>query len=366
MRSGDDGIWLEIGWDKNRKRIEALQDRIGVREIETAAWATAATPDAVRHFALGIGDANLRWLGQGGMHAVPPSFFYAAGPRINATRCPAADGWQWTHAAWRWHAPLAIGQAIVATSWVEAIDEALLPGGGGIHTVRHRAEFHAADGALLAEVETRETSCPIGVGYVPPAAGPPFAPWHLDDLVDIYSVYAAEAPRIAPRSFDEVAVGDTLPTLAKGPIGASATIAYLQGIGGLAVADRLAWQAAQARPYEMTDNVAGVPETQDRVHWDGDFARLRGLPGASPPSSARSCWLIHQVTDWMGDGAILREADCTIDGLDREGDALLIHGEVVDRFVRDGRHFVRIAQRMLRRDRSVSASGAALVEFPAT
>ncbi len=71
-----------------------------------------------------------------------------------------------------------------------------------------------------------------------------------EELAQIYRLYADEDVRGAtPRYWDEVTVGEALPTMAKGPMTVTGFIAYAQGWGGLYIrANKLAWRQVTRIP----------------------------------------------------------------------------------------------------------------------
>ena len=66
----------------------------------------------------------------------------------------------------------------------------------------------------------------------------------------------------------------------------------------------------------------------------------------------------------MGDDGHLSQAKCQVRRHNPEGDIILIHGEVVRKFDKDGKYFVEIAQRAEQQDGEMSAAGSCIVELP--
>jgi len=65
-----------------------------------------------------------------------------------------------------------------------------------------------------------------------------------------------------------------------------------------------------------------------RVHWDDDYARSVGARRAYDYGMLRNAWLMHAVTDWMGDDAIIVGAEDRVSGFNTLGDLTKISGQV--------------------------------------
>jgi hypothetical protein len=169
----------------------------------------------------------------------------------------------------------------------------------------------------------------------------------------------------APRHWEDVAEGEALPVMVKGPMTVTGFIAYAQGWGGLYIrANRLAWKQVHAHPGLGIPNRFGIPDCPERVHWEDEFALMVGAPGAYDYGPERCSWLTHHLTDWMGDDAMLRQASCKIRRHNPVGDTLLITGSVVRKYVEDGRHLVEVGQEARNQNGELSVLGSGVVELP--
>ncbi|MCC7346117.1 MAG: acyl dehydratase, partial [Variibacter sp.] len=188
-----------------------------------------------------------------------------------------------------------------------------------------------------------------------------------DELAAIYKLYADEEVRGGrPRYWDDVAVGDRLPTMAKGPMTVTGFIAFAQGWGGLYIrANKLAWKQVHRHPGLGIANRFGIPDCPERVHWEDAFAKMVGAPGAYDYGPERCSWLTHHLTNWMGDDGVLRRATSKIRRHNPEGDALFIDGRVTRKFEDGGRRLVEIEQEAKNQDGELSVVGTGIVELPA-
>jgi hypothetical protein len=187
-----------------------------------------------------------------------------------------------------------------------------------------------------------------------------------EQIKEAYKLYANEEVRGAnTRYWEDVTEGQALPVLFKGPMTVTGFIAYAQGWGGLYIrANKLAWQLIDAHPGVGIKNRFGIPDVPERVHWEEDFALEVGAPGAYDYGPERSSWLMHQLTNWMGDDGFLRKAECKIRRHNPEGDMLFIKAKVVKKYKEGERHLVEISQEAHNQDNELSVLGSGIVELP--
>lgn len=164
--------------------------------------------------------------------------------------------------------------------------------------------------------------------------------WSADEIAEIDARYAREAPRGAePRWWEDVAEGDEIGPLTKGPLTVTDMVCWHVGMGmgmyGVRPL-RLAWQNKQRIPRFYTPNEHGVPDVQQRVHWDPSAARNAGNPTTFDYGRMRETWLIHLCTDWMGDDAWLWKLDCEFRLFNYVGDLHTVTGTVTRKYVADG------------------------------
>jgi hypothetical protein len=99
---------------------------------------------------------------------------------------------------------------------------------------------------------------------------------------------------------------------------------------------RLAYANRQRIPRFYGPDDAGVPDAQQRVHWDPAAARNAGNPTTFDYGRMRETWLIHACTDWMGDDAWLWKLDCEFRLFNYVGDVHWIRGTAARRYLAEG------------------------------
>jgi acyl dehydratase len=164
-----------------------------------------------------------------------------------------------------------------------------------------------------------------------------------DDIAKIDEVYAAEERRGAePRYWEDVKVGDALTPVAKGPLTMVDIIAMHMGMGlsssGIGPL-RFNWAQRQKMPAFYIEDRYGVPDVVQRVHWDHERAQMLGLPSSYDYGQMRTSWLIHLVTNWMGDAAWLWLLNCQSRAFNYMGDTTICSGRVSAKR-QDGLHYV--------------------------
>jgi len=165
-------------------------------------------------------------------------------------------------------------------------------------------------------------------------------PYSEEQIADIDAQYAREAPRGAePRYWEDVAEGDEIGPLVKGPLTVTDMICWHVGMGmGLygVAALRLGYQNRSRIPRFYHRDELGTWDVMQRVHWDPAFARKSGNPTTFDYGRMRETWLIHLCTDWMGDDAWLWKLDCEFRHFNYVGDTHWMRGRVTRRYRADG------------------------------
>jgi len=161
-----------------------------------------------------------------------------------------------------------------------------------------------------------------------------------DDIDEIEKQYASEQPRGSqPRWWEDVAEGDSVGPMVKGPLTVTDIVCWhvgmgmgLYGVGAL----RLAALNRQRVPRFFHRDEQNVPDVMQRVHWDPEFAKRSGNPTTFDYGRMRETWLIHMCTDWMGDDAWLWKLDCEFRRFNYVGDTQWLRGTITRRYLAEG------------------------------
>lgn len=190
-------------------------------------WIETATRDAIRHFAWGIGDDNPLWLDRdyaagspaGGLIA-PPCLLYAFDSTIIAPKLP---GVQWIYAGteFTWFDHIRVDTSVQVEA--RLLDQEIKSGRRFARWVLQSGEVRYLDEgrALIATAIGRVARTPRGN----PGSGgdrqgdePTIHRYTTAEVADIEAQVLAETRRgNAPLYWEDVAVGDTVPSVVKGP-----------------------------------------------------------------------------------------------------------------------------------------------------
>ncbi|HXL61360.1 MAG TPA: hypothetical protein VN959_11945, partial [Mycobacterium sp.] len=131
------------------------------------------------------------------------------------------------------------------------------------------------------------------------------------------------------RYVEDVTVGEQFTPRFRGPMVTGDVIAWLQGNGRHEIYPyRLNWKNRQRMGGFYSRNEFGAWDSAMRVHWDDGYARSVGARRAYDYGMLRNAWIMHMVTDWMGDDAIIVGVDDRVTGFNTLGDLTKITGHV--------------------------------------
>ncbi len=358
------------------RSLADLRKLVGVPvEDSLEPWCTEASRDNIRHWAHGIGDDNPLWCDPAyaassvhGRLVAPPSFLFP----LNRSFSGYVAGLPGVHAMFAGievrHERIVRGDELTTKVWLhDLIEHETRFAGRAIQQI-YRCEFFKQGGIKVAEGDSwcfrteRDTARERGTKYDEVKNKPP-PQYTREDLAKIFALYESEPVRGAtPRFVEDVAVGEKLPTMVKGPMTVTGFIAFAQGWGGLYIrAGKLAWKQLQKHPGLGIPNKFGIPDVPERVHWEDELATLVGTPAAYDYGPERCSWMSHQLTNWMGDHGFLRRLRVEIRRHNPIGDTLYIDGEVT-RILYGGE--VEIVQSAVNQDGELSVKATGVVRLP--
>ncbi|HEX6311849.1 MAG TPA: MaoC family dehydratase N-terminal domain-containing protein, partial [Acidimicrobiia bacterium] len=341
--------------------------RIGVKITDTLEpWCHEASRDGIRHYAHGIGDDNplwcdpdyaaaTRWAGPiappalvGGDTLIGENEVVELGP--DTAQLLKGDPIRGAHAFYsgsfrEWWAPLRPGMRVKRRNALVAVfdkgsefaDRAVHEWTGEVFAaVEPEPAVLAAQYRLM--IRTERTSAEQRGKYDDTV----IEPYTDEQLAAIDECYASEAARRRgsdPRWWEDVEEGAELGPIVKGPLRVTDMVCWHTGMGmGLygVKALRLGYQQRQRVPRFFRPDDLNVPDVQQRVHWDPEWARRAGNPAVYDYGRMRETWLIHLCTDWMGDDAWLWKLDCQFRRFNYVGDTHWVRGRVVRKELGDG------------------------------
>jgi acyl dehydratase len=240
-----------------------------------------------------------------------------------------------------WWAPLYPDRRITRrNALVGVLDKSSEFAGRAVHEWTGQV-FREADGPLLSAqlrlmIRTERTKAREKKKY----DAVELRPYTDAEIDEIDAQYATERPRGAePRWWEDVADGDTVGPMVKGPLTVTDMICWHVGMGmGLYGVQplRLGYRNRMRIPRFFYRDELNVPDVQQRVHWDPELARRAGNPTTYDYGRMRETWLIHLCTDWMGDDAWLWKLDCEFRRFNYVGDTQWLRGTVVRKYLAEG------------------------------
>ena len=312
---------------------ETLRRRI---EREWTPWVSTATPDAIRHFAWGVGDDNPLWLDRshaeasvwGGLVA-PPCFAYAVD---ETTVAPGYEDHRRVYKSvdWWWYDIVRAGSELCAEALLIAEGDGDT-NGDGFHQ-SGRVEF-TSGGSVIATADTRcyrTTSLAQAIEDRPEVR---YTPGELDEIE--HNILAEKRCGPSTRRWDNVQDGDELGPLLKGP---------------LSIMDVVAWCAG----------TQGVPDDGSGSHQFSEG----GLHAQTATGPQQVAWLAQLLTDWMGDDGFLHRLHVDLVALPPLGSTTTLSGRVTGRGDEAGLSSVAIDVVAKNQDGDVTATGRAVALLP--
>ena len=153
------------------------------------------------------------------------------------------------------------------------------------------------------------------------------------------------SPRGAEKRYwEDVDVGDELPPMVKGPLTVTEIIAFHAGGYGFVPyglrSSRVGYKnRLRIAPFYIK-NERGVWDVAQRLHWDYQWAKAIGNPLAYDYGVLRQAWFYHHVADWAGDDGFIEKMSDSIRKFNYHGDTQFLSGEVVAKREEDGRYLV--------------------------
>jgi len=345
--------------------LESLRSRIGKAVPRPEPYIEVATRDAIRHWAQGIGDRSPFWAEA---RVAPPTLLFAMDRIVSGY----VGGLPGIHAMYggtdfRWRRPIQEGDRVVGQSVLkDLVEKASAFAKRAIQQV-YRTTFENQRGELVCEADSwcfrkeRDTARERGKYK----ATEPHR-YTEEEIRRIAHAYQTEEFRgRTPRFWEDVAVGEALPTVCKGPLTVTSVVAFVQGWGSLYVrAHGLAFDLFERHPALGIPNAFGVPEPPERVHWDEPFARTVGVPGAYDYGPERVAWLGHVCTNWMSHDGQLRRLSAQVRRHNLIGDTTWCRGIVTGRRQEDGEALVDIDLVAENQRSEITAKGSATIALP--
>jgi len=309
--------------------VELMRERIGIEIPITRPYNEEGTKDGLRKLAQGNGDLNplywdeayaakTRW---GGLIA-PPTFINTTGTSVikeltdydrakGAGALSGIQAWDGGKECYYYH-PIRLGDFIWSKKCVTDVEVKRSEfAGTAVHS--HTRQFWANDKReLLAASNTlaiwagREKTPGERQKYAHIEGKQRYTPEELmriDEDMDKEETRGSE-----PRYWEDVSEGDELTPVVKGPVIYVDLFNFNIGHGMTMYdgAHRWSYEYRKKHPNAFIVNRFGAPDTVEGVMFVEDgWASRSGMPAEFVYGDMLFSWIVHLVTNWMGDDAWL-------------------------------------------------------------
>jgi acyl dehydratase len=326
---------------------EALDDLRKVIGVETnlPQYNTVASEDAIRHYALGVGDDNPRYLDpeyaaktHWGAMTAQPTFVMTCG--FSRSRGLAGIHGLFSGIDLQCHRPVKLGTKIKATTALHDLVERQGRYAGRTYQQIYCTKYRDESGEVLSTLYSHAFRTERSTG----GEGRKYSAIERQSyteaqIADIAAQYRKESQArrgARTRFFHDVTVGEDLPPLVKGPLTVTDMICFLMGFGYIYVRAHRQWfDFSHRHPGAAVPDAYGVPDVPERVHWDEGLARAIGMPTMYDYGPQRIGWFDNCLSDWMGDDGWVRRLKVKLTGPNFVGDTTWIKGRVVSRTEED-------------------------------
>jgi len=359
--------------------LEELKKRIDVeRTSSEPAHFTIANRDAIRHFAWGIGDDNPLWLDEeyakgtrhGGLVA-PPCILYSMDRGASlfvGGGLPGIHG-MFSGTDWEWFLPIRINDEITCTGHVsDVIEKERSQFSRRMIHQGFEVTFKNQNNQIVAKAKMwvlrTERGTAKGKGKYEGIGQHHYTP---EEIKAIEADYDKEEIRGAnPRYWEDVAIGEELTPIVKGPLTVTDNVCWEIAWGGgpFVHAHRVALNWWRRHPGGTVLNRFGIPDSPEAVHWDDEMARDVGVPAAYDFGPQRVSWLSHLMTNWIGDNGFLKKLSAEVRRFNLIADTTWCKGRVVGKRVENNEHLVDCEIWAENQRGEVTAPGKATVVLP--
>ena len=333
--------------------LEKQRSRIG-KKFQVQGLNTESCRDNIRRFVDGIGDPNPLWRDEEyakktryGSLVAPSSFLFSiswGGVMLGMAGVHAFHSGN----DWEFYLPILPDYKIICDCTFAGFDEKFSDFAPRWLVEKWDTLYSNQKGDLLAKtraycVRAERTGMEKKGKYSYIQVPHPWTAEERRKIIEESLAVPVRGPEV--RYWEDVVVGEELPTLIKGPITMSDEVAFMMGTNaGRFEANEVAWRTFQKIPgYSMYHPESNADEFIEMVHVLNDAGRTTGLPGAYDFGAQRYSWVMQSVTHWIGDEGWLKKTSALYRKFLYLGDVARISGKVTKKYIdEDGEYCVDI------------------------
>lgn len=362
--------------DEEFERVKNLIDKPRTKSSMRVFGGMDITEDLIRRYAIGIADMNPLYLDKE----------YARKTKYGNPICPpgiitdmekangATDGFPGCHAIWResileWEEPIFLGETIKGITYLR--DVSLIPSqfaGGRAAKQDHETIVTNQSGTVKGRYKASWHRFERGSAKKESKYKRELAHYSKEEIEKIREEYKREKRRgTLPLYWEEVTVGEEIPSILKGPTTQISKFAFesIFGPGGWYVGHHLAFELYEKHPGLPFINEQGIPEPPLAIHWSNERSqKYLGLPGAYDAGYERINWIIQSIMNWMGDEGFLKRLVVRFPKFALLGDLTHCYGRVKGKKEEVGKGIVELEIWTQIQNGDITTQGEAKVILP--
>lgn len=334
--------------------LEGWKERIGVKLRIGNIFNQFVSREAIRNYALGIGDVNPLWRDEDyakktrykGIVA-PLGWFYSVFPTWVLQGLPGVHAFH-SGNDWTFYKPVFYGDTITPECIFTGFDVKTSKFAGKMVREYQRANFYNQRKELVAStdlwlVRTERAAARKTGKYSTIQLPHPYTEEELEKIDE--EILKEQIQGNHPRYWEDVEVGDELSPVVKGPFGLMDMIAYTVGAAPVQVmAHRASLELYKKHPaWAVRDPNTYSWEPVYGVHFNIPIAKAVGNPYPYNAGAQSQGWLIQLFTNWMGDDGWLKRNYAEYRRFVYWSDTVWLRGKVVRKYVdEDGEYCVDV------------------------
>lgn len=313
------------------------------------------TPDAIRHFADGIGDTNPLFRDidyarktKYGRIIAPSTFLHTHQWTATGSGFTGIHGW-YSGGDWEWYRPIYEGTKLASVIIIRDLEvkKGRMAGSSNIYidygdVVYLNAETRDILGKELYHIVWAERRF---AGSAKKERGRSKQTYKKSDWLEILEAYDRESITGANTKFwEDINVGDTVSPVIKGPLSVRDELVWLMGAGSpflKAHKNEFDYEARHPKFLEYVEET-GESDAPELVHYLDQFARAIGVERAYDYGNQRMAWLCNFFTNWIGDDGFLWKMSGDERAFNMMGDTTIIEGRVIKKYIDDKKACVDI------------------------
>ena len=364
----------EVNMDEINRQIDAWVEETykmtGKEARERETWNYDVTPDTIKHYCYGTDDDNPLYIDpeyaaktKYGKLIAPPGYLMSVlypilhGKPMVAPLASLIGG-----VTYEWFKPIYVGDRLHAISKQDNFFEKKNKQGRRLNFVMSGIDYLDEKDELVGRaVGTMIMATQVGRTVM---FERPIHRLSDEELAELEKTFKAEKRTGAEMIyFEDVKVGEKIPSMTRGPLTIGDMVAWNAAIGPSYKAGRWGFLDTLKGPHSVAVNPAlNFPVKYSQQHEDFNLAAGRGMPGPFDNGVMRCAWAAPLITNWMGDNAFMRKLDIKVAAPGIYGDVVVYEGTIAEKDEEKG--IVKITITGTNQTGQVSTNGSALVELP--